>query len=37
MPPDYDPNTGYFGGALYHINLGIEGKPEFRAQIRLPK
>jgi D-xylonolactonase len=37
MPPGYDPNTGYFGGALYHLNLGIEGKPEFRAQICLPK
>jgi len=37
MPPGYDPNTGYFGGALYHINLGIEGKPEFRARIRLQK
>ena len=35
MPPGYDPNSGYFGGALYHINLGIRGKPEFVADINL--
>lgn len=35
MPPDYDPNTGYFGGALYRINLGIRGKAEFVADIRV--
>ena len=34
MPPGYDANTGYFGGALYHINLGIPGKAEFLANIR---
>ena len=33
MPPGYDPNTGNFGGALYHINLGIRGKAEFVANI----
>jgi D-xylonolactonase len=33
MPPGYDPNTGNFGGALYHINLGIPGKAEFVADI----
>ena len=37
MPPGYDPNTGYFGGALYHINLGIAGKAEFVADIRVGK
>jgi D-xylonolactonase len=37
MPPGYDPNTGYFGGALYHINLGIPGKAEFVADIRVEK
>ena len=35
MPPGYDPNSGYFGGSLYHINLGIRGKPEFVADINL--
>ena len=35
MPPGYDPNSGYFGGALYHLNLGIQGKPEFLARISL--
>lgn len=33
MPPGYDPNSGYFGGALYHINLQIRGKAEFVADI----
>jgi len=33
MPPGYDPNTGNFGGALYHVNLGIRGKAEFVADI----
>jgi sugar lactone lactonase YvrE len=37
MPPGYDPNTGNFGGALYHINLGIQGKAEFLADIRVSK
>jgi sugar lactone lactonase YvrE len=34
MPAGYDPNSGYLGGALYHINLGIQGKPEFVANIK---
>jgi D-xylonolactonase len=33
MPPGYDPRSGYFGGRLYQINLGIQGKPEFKTQI----
>ena len=33
MPPGYDPDSGNFGGALYHVNLGIKGKAEFRARI----
>ena len=33
MPADYDPASGYFGGRLYHINLGIRGKPEFKADL----
>lgn len=34
MPPGYDPNSGFFGGPLYHLNLGIPGKPEFVCRIR---
>ena len=34
MPAGYDYKSGYFGGALFHINLGIVGKPEFRANFR---
>jgi D-xylonolactonase len=33
MPPGYDPYSGYFGGRLYLINLGIRGKPEFLCNI----
>ena len=35
MPPGYDPHSGYFGGALYHMNLGIPGRLEYRASIQL--
>lgn len=35
MPPGYDPVRGYFGGALYQINLGIQGRPEFKTNIKL--
>lgn len=35
MPPGYDPNSGYFGGALYHVNLGIQGRPEFKTNFPL--
>lgn len=35
MPPAYDARSGYFGGALFHTNLGIAGRPEFRANISL--
>lgn len=33
MPPGYDPKTGNFGGALYHLNLGIAGLPHHSANI----
>jgi D-xylonolactonase len=33
MPPGYDPQTGYFGGALFHINVGIAGKQEFKTAL----
>ena len=37
MPPGYDPVSGHFGGALYHLNLGIAGRPEYLASIQLPR
>ena len=33
MPPGYDPTTGYFGGALFHLNPGIQGRIEYRTKI----
>ena len=33
MPPNYDPYSGYVGGQLYHVNLDIPGKKEFRTNI----
>jgi sugar lactone lactonase YvrE len=33
MPKWYDPDTGYFGGRLYRVNLGIRGRPDFKANI----
>jgi len=35
MPIGYDPASGYLGGSLFHINLGIKGKADFKAKIRL--
>lgn len=35
MPRGYDPHSGYFGGALYHVNVRIQGKNEFLSDIRL--
>jgi D-xylonolactonase len=37
MPPGYDPQSGNFGGALYHINPGIRGKREFLANISVKR
>jgi sugar lactone lactonase YvrE len=34
MPAGYDPTLGYFGGALYHLNLGIPGRAEFIARFQ---
>lgn len=36
MPPGYNAEHGYFGGRLYHINLGIQGKPEPTTRIAFP-
>lgn len=33
MPPGYDPTAGYFGGALYHMNLGIRGQLQHMANL----
>jgi D-xylonolactonase len=33
MPPGYDAVNGYFGGALFHVNCGIEGQPEYCCRI----
>ena len=35
MPPGYDPKTGYFGGALFHLNLAIAGQPPYETDITL--
>ena len=35
MPKSYDPVSGNFGGQLYWLNLGIQGKPEYLADIRI--
>ncbi len=35
MPPGYDPDSGLLGGALYHMNLGIAGREQRPALIRI--
>jgi sugar lactone lactonase YvrE len=35
MPPGYDPETGYFGGALFHLNAGIQGRLEYRTRLSI--
>jgi sugar lactone lactonase YvrE len=35
MPPGYDPAAGYFGGALYQVNLAIAGQLQHMANIAL--
>lgn len=35
MPDWYDARSGYFGGRLYRINLGVLGKLDYKANIRL--
>lgn len=36
MPPGYDPTSGNFGGALYHLNPEIAGQQQHPANITLP-
>lgn len=35
MPTGYDPNSGYFGGALFHLNAGIQGRPGYRTALSI--
>jgi D-xylonolactonase len=35
MPKSYDAVSGNFGGQLYCVNLGIQGKLNYRANIKL--
>jgi sugar lactone lactonase YvrE len=34
MPPGYDPNSGYFGGGLFHLNAGVTGTVEYRTEFK---
>lgn len=33
MPPGYDPQSGFFGGPLYHVATDIRGQPPHMADI----
>jgi len=33
MPKSYDPVSGNFGGYLYGVNLGIQGKLDYKADF----
>jgi sugar lactone lactonase YvrE len=35
MPADYDPETGYFGGALFHLNVNLQGRLEHRTKLHI--
>jgi sugar lactone lactonase YvrE len=37
MPKSYDAVSGNFGGQLYCVTLGIQGKLDYKADIRLPQ
>jgi sugar lactone lactonase YvrE len=34
MPPNYDPASGCIGGPLYRLQIGIRGKPQFKARLQ---
>ena len=36
-PRGYDFNSSGIGGPVYHYNLGIKGKPEYYAEIKIKK
>jgi hypothetical protein len=33
ISPGYDPDSGYFGRALFHINAGIQARLEYRTKL----
>lgn len=35
MPPGYDPDSGFFGGPLYRLASGVQGRAESKAKISL--
>jgi D-xylonolactonase len=35
MPRNYDPARGVIGGPLYRLRIGFQGKPQYRARLRL--
>jgi sugar lactone lactonase YvrE len=35
MPRGYDPDNGYFGGPLFHLNVGIQGRLEYRTRLEM--
>jgi sugar lactone lactonase YvrE len=35
MPRGYDPDNGYFGGPLFHLNVGIQGRLEYRTRLEV--
>jgi sugar lactone lactonase YvrE len=37
MPPGYDPDTGPFGGPIYHVPLGIAGQVQHPADLGIPR
>jgi D-xylonolactonase len=37
MPPGYDPDSGYFGGQVYQINLDISGVEPFMTEFAFPQ
>jgi hypothetical protein len=37
MPKAYDPNAGNMGGQLYCVNLGVQGKPDYKASVTVRK
>jgi D-xylonolactonase len=37
MPPNYDAENGYFGGALFHLRPGVKGRIEHRTTLSIPR
>jgi len=35
MPAGYDPDSGYFGGALFQVRAGIKGKAEYKTKFNI--